>query len=328
MVVLNSKAIEAHLDPVKLKAAVANAFASLARGKAVQPPQTLVPLPAGSGDFIIYSAADLDCGLIGVKVSPYLVKRGETHDSPVTAYTLLMSLEDGEPVALYDSRALTTHRTAATTSIALDYLLGARTGTLAVIGAGPVARLHALYELQSRSWENVVVFSPSLASDPRRVESWKADMPARNISVAATIREAVADADAVMLCTSSGTPVIELDWLRDDVVVTSISTNAFEAHEINPASLTSMNVFCDLRSTAPLQAGDMIIAARDHAWNSSAIVADLPELTAGLHPGSREGRRFFRSIGLGIADVAAAVLARDCLSSGSRKFDPAGRESR
>ena len=308
---LDAERITSHLDPAGMKSAVAKGFLALAHGRAVQPPQTMVPLPDELGDFIIYGAAELDRGLIGVKVSPYLVERGRTHGDPVTAYTLLISLENGEPVALCDSLALTAHRTAATTSLAIDHLVGSRTRNLAVIGTGPLARLHARYELESRNWDRVSVFSPAIASDPARIKTWGHIMPIDRIKVASTLRQAIADADVVMLCTSSALPVIDVSWLSDDTVVTSISTNAFEAHEIDPATLHSFDVFCDLRATAPVQAGDMVIAARDHGWRSDAIVADLPELVSEQRPGTREGRRYFRSTGLGIADLAAAAFVMD-----------------
>lgn len=303
--------IAAYLDLDGIKSAVARGYDALARGKAVQPPQTLVPLPEDRGDFIIYSAADFDTSLIGVKVSPYLINRLEKFGDPVTAYTLLISLASGEPVALCDSLALTAHRTAATTSLALDHLAGTRTDTLAVLGSGPLARLHVQYELLARPWRSVKVYSPSLAADHGRLEAWGGFLPLDRITVAADAREAVAAADVVMMCTSSGKPVIDTDWLGNDVALTSIGTNAFMAHEIEPAVLGAFQVFCDLRSTAPFQAGEMIIAARDHGWGHEAIVADLPELVSGKQQGTRSGRRFFRTTGLGIADISVAAFVTE-----------------
>ena len=54
----------------------------------------------------------------------------------------------------------------------------------------------------------------------------------------------------------------------------------------------------------------MVIAREQHGWSDDRIVADLPELVSGHHAGagSESGRRFFRSIGLGIEDLAIAAL--------------------
>lgn len=305
--VLDAAEVEARLAAVDLKAILAAAFAGLAEGEAVQPPQTLALLPREAGDFILYSAALSAPPLFGVKVSPYLTRLAQAGEVPVTAYSILFSSETGRPLALCDSLALTTQRTAATTSLALDYLAPQHQGRLAVIGSGPVAQAHIAFEIASRRWGEVAVFSPRLAADKDRREALKS--AGTCIAFAAGAQEAVTDADVVMLCTSSATPVLDVAWLKDEVTVTSISTNAARAHEIDPAALAGFQVFCDYRATAALQAGEMVIAREAHGWNPRSIVADLPELVSGRAPALLPGRRFFRSIGLGLEDVAAAAAA-------------------
>lgn len=304
--VFNATEVSARLGKTELKTALREAFAALARGEAVQPAQTLALLPGHAGDYILYSAALSEPALFGVKISPYLTARAKAGLSPVTAYTILFSSLTGEPVTICDSLALTTQRTAATTSLAIDLMAPARTDTLAVIGSGPVALAHLDYELASRDWQRVLVFSPRLDADASR----KADLLARfpQAAVVTTAQQAVEDADVAMLCTSSGTKVIESEWLRPDAIVTSISTNVARAHEIDPATLSSYAVLCDYRATTPLQAGEMVIAAEAHGWSLDRVVADLPELAAGRISAPSDGRRFFRSIGLGLVDVVAARL--------------------
>ena len=57
----------------------------------------------------------------------------------------------------------------------------------------------------------------------------------------------------------------------------------------------------------PVTAGEMLIAAEQHGWSPEAIRGDLAELLSGQAP-RPEYRRpaFFRSIGLGLEDVALA----------------------
>ena len=52
----------------------------------------------------------------------------------------------------------------------------------------------------------------------------------------------------------------------------------------------------------------MVIAAETHGWSPERVVADLPELASGQVVPPAGGRRFFRSIGLGLEDVVAAGL--------------------
>jgi L-arginine dehydrogenase len=110
-----------------------------------------------------------------------------------------------------------------------------------------------------------------------------------------------------MLCTSSGTPVLSDGMLTKPALITSISTNALNAHEIPPAWLADMDVYCDYRRTTPGSAGEMKLAAERHGWAAASVVGDLPELVSGAceKPSYRK-HAFFRSIGLGLEDVAIA----------------------
>ena len=292
----------ARLSPgLDVASALRDAFAGLASGRSHQPAQTLVALGAGA-DAIVYPAAVEDLGVVSVKLSPYLPAR----TPPVTAWTLLLSSETGEPVLLCDSTALTAERTAGTTALAVDHLTPADASVLAVVGSGPLAAAHLRHVTPLRSFDEVRVFSPSAA---RGEEEPRARMSAAaaGVDFKATVDAAVAGADVVLLCTSSGEPVLETAATEPDALITSISTNKPRAHEIPPGELAELAVYCDYRATAPLAAGEMVIAAEEGIWSASEIVADLPELVSRAGPTRPDGRAYFRSIGLGIEDAAVAV---------------------
>jgi L-arginine dehydrogenase len=68
-----------------------------------------------------------------------------------------------------------------------------------------------------------------------------------------------------------------------------------------------MQVYCDYRQTTPGSAGEMLIASEQHGWDRSAIRGDLPELVSGKAPRpDYDHHVFFRSIGLGLEDIALA----------------------
>ncbi|MBN3809070.1 ornithine cyclodeaminase family protein, partial [Paraburkholderia sp. Ac-20347] len=168
-----------------------------------------------------------------------------------------------------------------------------------------VALAHIRHAAPLRAWESIRVFSPSLAGDAARAEQVRAT-DAR-VSVESSAQACVADADVVMLCTSSGKPVLALDTLTKPALITSISTNVAQAHEIDPAALPTLDVYCDYRRTTPHSAGEMTIAAREHGWSPDAIVGDLADLANDACPRPTYARHaFFRSIGLGLEDIAVA----------------------
>ncbi|CAI8769339.1 NAD(P)H-dependent anabolic L-arginine dehydrogenase DauB [Pseudomonas sp. IT-196MI5] len=277
-------------------------FRDLAAGQAVQPAQQLVEFPQGAGDFINYLGVLAEDGVYGIKTSPYIVRE---QGPLVTAWTLLMSMQTGQPLLLCDAGELTTARTAATTAVAVDALAPLTARRLAIIGSGKVAQAHLHYVKGLRDWQSISLYSPSLSEDAKTVSLLKNIEPRLNI---VDSREAaVQDADVIMLCTSSAGPVIDPSHLRKPALITSISTNAPRAHEVPPQSLNDMRVFCDYRLTTPGSAGEMLIAAERHGWDRSAIIGDLPDLLSEkvLRP-DYDRHVFFRSIGLGLEDIALA----------------------
>ncbi len=300
--VINQSQARELLAQVDVPQILRKLFRDLAAGQAVQPAQQLVEFPRGAGDFINYLGVLAEEGVYWVKTSPYIV--GE-QGPLVTAWTLLMSMQTGQPLLLCDAGELTTARTAATTAVAVDALAPLTASRLAIIGSGKVAQAHLHYVKGLREWQNISLYSPSLSEDAETVSLLKNIEPRLNI---VDNREtAVQDADVIMLCTSSAGPVIDPSSLRKPALITSISTNAPRAHEVPPLSLNDMQVFCDYRVTTPGSAGEMLIAGEQHGWDNKAIVGDLPDLLSEKvqRPGY-DRHVFFRSIGLGLEDIALA----------------------
>ena len=279
-----------------------NLFRDLAAGQAVQPAQQLVEFPQGAGDFINYLGVLAKEGVYGVKTSPYIVRE---QGPLVTAWTLLMSMQTGQPLLLCDAGELTTARTAATTAVAVDALAPLKATRLAIIGSGKVAQAHLRYVKNLRDWQSISLYSPNLSDDVETVALLKSIEP--RLTVVDSREAAVDDAEVIMLCTSSAGPVIDPSSLRKPALITSISTNAPRAHEVPPQSLNDMQVFCDYRLTTPGSAGEMLIAGEQHGWNNDAIVGDLADLLSEKVQRPDYHRHvFFRSIGLGLEDIALA----------------------
>lgn len=300
--VLDRAAVAELLPKIDVIETLRELFGELAAGSAVQPPQSLALFPNEKGDFISYPGALARKGVFGVKLSPYIV----TGSRPIiTAWTTLMSMTTGQPLALCDAGQLTVERTAGTTALAVDELAPKGARHLAIIGSGPVAAAHWRLVAGLRDWASAQVWSPKLRERDDGVRAWTTADP--RIQIAASAEQACAGADVVLLCTSSGKPVIEAGWLRPGTLVTSISTNVAQAHEVAPAFLASAQVYCDYRETTPGSAGEMVLATQAGLWSADRIIGDLAELVTKRCPRPTGDRPvFFRSIGLGLEDIAMA----------------------
>lgn len=152
-----------------------------------------------------------------------------------------------------------------------------------------------------------MVSSPALtAGDPARLAALEA-LPL-DVEVATDPAAAVHGADVVCLCTSAGQPVVRLSDLRQDVLVTSVSTDAPDAHEVDPQELLGCAVYVDSRSAAPVVASELRPLVDSGAIR---VLADLPELVTGAAPSRPPGQAVFRSVALGIEDLAIAALLLD-----------------
>ncbi|TWC36988.1 ornithine cyclodeaminase [Pseudomonas sp. SJZ079] len=301
--VLQQVEAEQLLAQVDVHQAMLAMFRDLATGNAVQPAQQLVEFPGGAGDFINYLGVWAAQGVYGVKTSPYIVRQ---QGPLVSAWTLLMSMQSGQPLLLCDAGTLTTARTAATTAVAVDALAPQQSTRLAVIGSGAVARAHVHYAKGLREWQSIRLYSTNLPeqSAAQRRELQQLDP---RLQLCASLEEATTDAEVIMLCTSSAGPVLDPGNLSTPALITSISTNAPRAHEVPPQSLPNMDVYCDYRATTPASAGEMCLASEQYGWDRALIRGDLAELLSGqAAPPDYRRHVFFRSIGLGLEDIALA----------------------
>ncbi|MBO9477274.1 ornithine cyclodeaminase family protein [Shimia sp. R11_0] len=310
--VMDAAAVQSILPEVDTLGAMRALFTELGKGQAVQPSQTLTLFPEDKGDFITYQGASTGANLFGAKLSPYLVQPGKP---VITAWTVLMSMDTGQPLLLCDSGELTTERTAGTTALAVDHLAKPGAAKLAIIGSGKVAQAHLRHTAALRDWSDIHVFSPSLNENPELQQHWHA-LDTR-VQCAQSAEAAARDADVIMLCTSSGTPVLNTTDLPPATLVTSISTNVANAHEVDPAFLSEADVYCDYRATTPASAGDMKLAT-EAGWSADSIRGDLAELqTTSCAAPSGDKPVFFRSIGLGLEDIFMARAVYDAAKNQS-----------
>jgi L-arginine dehydrogenase len=286
------------------------AFLGIKTGTTVQPNQFALVAP-NNDDCIVYSAADFKSNIVGVKLSPFVSSRGSRNLNPVTAYTLLLSMNDGEPLIICDSVHLTAIRTAATSILAISKLKP-NTQKLSIIGFGPIGQEHLRGALIKFTWENICIYSPTISKDNKKgydiIEENNINQNNSKITFSETIDECINDATVIMLCTSSKKDIIDLKNTVSNSVITSIVTNSTYAHEVVPESLQGCNVYCDYLPNCLEIAGEFKILKELNKLNTVNIVGDLPALcdknsNIDVNPNSK---RYFRSVGLGIEDIIIA----------------------
>jgi len=121
-------------------------------------------------------------------------------------------------------------RTGAIGAVAVDVLACPDAGSLGLIGTGrqAFAQLWAIRAV--RELRDVRVFGRDAERRDAFVSRARAEL-ALPVTGSADPRDAVADADIVVLATSSGTPVIESGWVRAGAHVNTLGRKDVAAHE-------------------------------------------------------------------------------------------------
>ena len=122
---------------------------------------------------------------------------------------------------------------------------------------------------------------------------------------------AVRGADIIVTATTSREPVVKHEWISLGAHINAIGTFSPAAREIDTATMVAASLFVDRRESAFNEAGDYLIAAEEGAIGPEHIRAELGEILAGAHPGRTSPGEvtLFKSLGLGIEDLAAAAHA-------------------
>lgn len=225
------------------------------------------------------------------------------------AVTLFDLQARGQALTL-DGAALTRLRTGAMVALAASRAAVPRSAKLALVGGGlqgtgiaqGLARVLPLVE--------VAVVDPAWGEADAAAFANKLRLPVRAVPA----REAVEGADIVVTATRSKTPVFDGAWLKPGAFVAAIGTSLPNGRELDDVTLARAGrVLVEWKPQSLVEAGEVVLGMRAGALHQDSIF-DLP----GLYGGGARWRHdaseivVFKSVGIGLADVAAAWLARSC----------------
>ena len=284
--------------------AMAVVLGAHARGELHQPLRSVSVPPASEGLMGLMPAhrggARPLFSLKVVCIFPGNPSRGlDAHQGTVT----LFDGETGAPSAILDASAITEIRTAAVSALATRLLAREDVRTLGILGAGVQAAAHLRALRLVREFHEVRVYSPTPGHAERLGET-----------VAVSAEEAVRDADVVVTTTNSRKPVLQRAWLAEGAHVNAVGASQPTSRELDTATVAAAALFCDSRESLEQEAGEYRLAIDEGLIDGTSHTrATLGEVAAGLHPGRTSPREItlFRSLGLGIEDMAAAELAVD-----------------
>ena len=208
------------------------------------------------------------------------------------ATIFLVDPQTGTPLAIMDGRLITEMRTAAVSAAATKLLASPDAAILAVLGSGVQARSHVEALRLVRPFEEIRVWSPTLENAKRFANEIGATVT--------SAEEAVRGADVIVTVTSSKTPVLRGSWLKPGSHVNAIGACRPDWRELDDEAMSNV-VFVDSREGAMKESGDVILSG-------AKIYAELGEALTGKIPLRAKETTIFKSLGMAVEDITAAML--------------------
>jgi thiomorpholine-carboxylate dehydrogenase len=117
---------------------------------------------------------------------------------------------------------------------------------------------------------------------------------------ATSAEEVVRGADVIVTATNSKTPVLKGAWLKAGCHVNAIGACRPDWRELDDEAMSNV-VFVDSREGALKESGDVILSG-------AKIYAELGEALAGKAPSRANETSIFKSLGMAVEDIGAAML--------------------
>src|SRR4051812_36607303 len=298
---------------VDMKAAIdiqAEAFGLLAENKSVEGLRSFATSEAPPGVAIFNPCFLRDGAGYGIKVVSDFYGNEKKRVPRMSALVALFDGTTGFPTTVMEGGYLTDLRTGAGTGLAARYLARADSRTVAIIGAGRVARnqldaLATLFELKT-----VWLATRTEARGQefiRRMKARGGPIPG-DIRLVASREDAIRQADIVVAATTSETPVIEGNWLRPGTFVASAGAYEPTTREVDSETVRrAERRVIDSRKDCLEHAGDFMIPEKEGLLSRESI-AEIAELVSGARPGrgSETEITYYKSIGVPIQDLITA----------------------
>ena len=290
MLFLDEDQVRKHLRMADLIPAMEKALIDFSTGKVTQPVRQVIAVDPPGGFYGMMPALTPE-GL-GQKIVTFYPPNAEK-DLPTHMATILLNdPQTGAPLAVMDGRLITEMRTAAVSAAATKLLAPKDAKVLAILGSGVQARSHVDALRLVRQFEETRVWSPNKS----HAEQFAREMGAQAMSA----EDAIRDADVIVTATSSKTPVLHGTWLKSGCHVNAVGACRPDWRELDDDAMRNV-VFVDSREAAMKESGDVILSR-------VKIYAELGEAFAGKVPPRANETTIFKSLGMAVEDIAAALL--------------------
>lgn len=223
-------------------------------------------------------------------------------------HVTLFDPKTGELTAVLQADYLGQVRTGAASGVATKKLARPDAATVGLYGTGKQAHTQLIAVCKVRKVTRVHVYS----RDEAKRTAFAAEMGREcgtEIVPVATPEEAATGLDIVITATNSREPVLRGAWVADGAHLNVIGSNFLAKAEVDADVFRrAALVTVDSKEQARTEAGDFTAALRDGILHWSNVY-EFAHVLTGRYPGRQSPAdvTVFKSLGLGVEDIAVAV---------------------
>jgi ornithine cyclodeaminase len=247
--------------------------------------------------------------VFGVKLVSVWPSNKDIGSPTVSAVYVLLSCENGMPLAVIDGTELTLRRTAAAAALAASLLARKNSQTLAMLGTGalsvPLVQAHA----------SVMHFKNILIWGRQKNKALSVVAELKNLGIESTYSEDLSatlnKADVVAAATTATEPFIISKWLKPGTHLGLIGAFTPQMAEAEPALMSKVQIFADNLSAVLEKGGEILQAIDQGIISPSSIEGELSELASAPTRSWRNNDQaitVFKSVGFASLDLIAAEL--------------------
>jgi ornithine cyclodeaminase/alanine dehydrogenase-like protein (mu-crystallin family) len=220
---------------------------------------------------------------------------------------ILFDPEDGAPVCVVHAGEITAIRTAAASAVATDAMARKDSRRLAILGYGEQAATHARAIGKVRRVESIKIWgrSPERARD--FAERTQAEL-ALPVASAASVEEAVVEADIICTVTSSAEPILKGAWVQPGTHLNLVGSSHAGPVEVDSDLVVRSRFVVDSREGVLAQGAEFLRAKAAGLIGDDHIVAEIGQVLAGEVEGRRSNEEItiYKSLGHVVQDLATA----------------------
>jgi len=308
ILLLTSREIQSLLTLDECIGAVERAFRAYGEGRAA-PPAVLSMHTEGGGFHVKAGLLEFDRSYFAAKLNGNFPENTSRFGLPtIQGVIILCDAGNGTPLAVMDSRDITSLRTAAATAVAAKFLARQDSRTVTICGCGNQGRNQLKALSRVRRVERAVAYDTDVERALRLSRDLTSDLR-MSVTPVSDLTAAVRQSDICVTCTTSRQPLLGSDDVSPGTFVAAVGADNPQKQELHPSLMAANKVVCDIVEQCAVM-GDLHHALESGVVTRANVYAELGEVVAGKKPGreSQEEITIFDSTGMALQDVAAAAF--------------------